>query len=201
MRRVVIMLIGIVILLMLLFLSHREVIWDNAFGALLGLMTGLLLYEVSLAFDELAKEKTVKENTKYIYELYKIEIEQNLTHVRNLIEKKWIPYYRLQTSTRDNLWGEIADYSKDINLMKKINSLYGEFALINNKIDIMNAVRLQKKIHPYEEKSGVPVPEDVGMLNDEINSQLEGCIGLSKGAIEIAESCLKIIDEHFKKLT
>lgn len=199
-RRIIIILIGLTIILLYVVLSHKDVLWDNAVGALFGLVTGLLLYEFSLAIDEIVKEKTVKENTKYIYELYKIELETNINHIRNYIEKRWVPFYRLQTSSRDNLWGELADYSKDINLMKKINALYNEFALINNKIDIMNAVRLQLRIRPYEERSGVSIPEDVVMLNDELNSQLDGCIGLGAGAIKIAEECLQIISEQIKKL-
>jgi hypothetical protein len=84
--------------------------------------------------------------------------------------------------------------------MKKINALYNEFVLINNKIDIMNAVRLQLTIRPYEEMSGVVIPEDITKLKDELNSQLNGCIGLGAGAIKIAEECLQIISEQTKKL-
>ncbi len=199
-RRIAIMLIGLIIISIYVVLSHKEVLWDNAIGALFGLITGVLLYEFSLAIDEIAKEKAIKENTKYIYELYKIELEINIGHIKKYTRERSIPFYRLQTSTRDNLWGEIADYSKDINLMKKINALYNEFMLINNKIDIMNAVRLQLKIRQYEEKSGVPIPEDISMLNDELLSQLDGCIGLGAGAIKIAEDCLQIISEQIKKL-
>lgn len=194
------MVLGLIIIFSFILLFHRNILWDNAAKTFSALLTGLLLYEFSLVIDEIAKEKTVKENTKYIYELYKIELEINIGHIKKYTREKSIPFYRLQTSTRDNLWGEIADYSKDINLMKKINDLYNEFVLINNKIDIMNAVRLQLRIRPYEEKSGVPIPEDIAMLNYELNSQLDGCIGLGAGAIKIAEDCLQIISEQIKKL-
>jgi hypothetical protein len=194
------MVLALIIILFLILLFHRNILWDNAAKTFSALLSGLLLYEFSLVIDEIAKEKTVKENTKYIYELYKIELETNIGHINKYTKERWIPFYRLQTSTRDNLWGEMADYSKDINLMKKINALYNEFVLINNKIDIMNAVRLQLTIRPYEEMSGVVIPEDITKLKDELNSQLNGCIGLGAGAIKIAEECLQIISEQTKKL-
>ncbi len=109
-----------------------------------------------------------------------------------MIKNKWVPYYRLQTNTRDKLWGEIADYSKDINLMKKINSLYREFSLINNKIDIMNNVRVANL-----EKSNI---DKSRALEAEKSKQLEGAIGLGNGAIKIARECLEIIEAHIRRL-
>jgi len=195
-RRIAIMVIGLIVIIGLVILFHKDIFWDQAVGALFGLLIGLLLYESSLAIDEIARQKKVKENTQYIYDLYKIELETNINHIKNIIAKRWVPFYRLQTSTRDKLWGELAEYSKDINLMKRINALYNEYALINNKIDIMNAVRLQLRIRPYEEMSGVAIPEDVEMLKTELESQLNGCIGLGEGANKIAKECLELISQH-----
>lgn len=199
-RKILVIIIGgIVVIGSFIFFVKKELLLSEAVSALFGLLVGLLLYEISLFVDEMAEDKRTIENTQYVYELYKIEIENNINHINNMISKRWVPFYRLQTNARDKLWGELADYSKDINFMKQINRLYNEYELINNKIEIMNSVRLQLAIRPYEEESGQIVPEDIERLNAELSSQLEGCIGLGKGANKIAEECLKFISEAIKR--
>lgn len=198
-RRIFIIVIGgaLVIGSFILFV-RKDLLLSEAVSAFFGLMVGLFLYEISLFFDGLSEDKKNRENTRYVYELYKIEIENNINHINNMITKRWVPFYRLQTNARDKLWGELADYSKDISFMKQINRLYNEYELINNKIDIMNSVRLQLAMRPYEEMSGQIVPEDIEKLNAELSSQLDGCIGLGQGANRIAEGCLKFISEVIK---
>ncbi|MCX5711974.1 MAG: hypothetical protein NTY47_02745 [Candidatus Omnitrophica bacterium] len=199
-RKILVIIIGAGLIIGgFVFLVKKELLLSEAVSALFGLLVGLLLYEISLFVDEIAENKKTSENTKHVYELYKIEIENNVNHLNNMISKRWVPFYRLQTNARDKLWGELADYSKDINFMKKINALYNEYELINNKIEIMNSVRLQLAIRPYEEMSGQIVPEDVKKLNSELGSQLEGCIGLGEGANRIANDCLKFISDEISR--
>jgi len=194
-RILVVSLGGIVVTGCFVFFVKEDILLSEAVSAFMGLVVGLFLYELSLFFDGLSEDKKIQENTRYVYELYKIEIENNANHINNMISKRWVPFYRLQTNARDKLWGELADYSKNISFMKQINRLYNEYELINNKIDIMNSVRLQLAIRPYEEMSGQIVPEDIEKLNAELSSQLDGCIGLGEGANKIAGECLKFISE------
>lgn len=195
-RRIFIIVIGgVVVIGSFVFFVKKDLLLSEAVSAFFGLLVGLFLYEVSLFFDGIAEDKKIRENTRYVYELYKIEIENNINLINNMVSKRWVPFYRLQTNARDKLWGELADYSKDISFMKQINRLYNEYELINNKIDIMNSVRLQLAIRPYEEMSGQIVPEDVEKLNAELSSQLDGCIGLGEGANKIAAECLKFISD------
>lgn len=199
-RKILVIIIGgAIAIASFIFFVKKELFLSEMVSAFFGLLVGLLLYEISLFVDEMAEDKKTSENTRYVYELYKIEIENNINHINNMISKRWVPFYRLQTNARDKLWGEIADYSKDIDFMKQINRLYNEYELINNKIEIMNSVRLQLAIRPYEEMSGQAVPEYIEKLNAELNSQLDGCIGLGQGANNIAEECLKFISEAIKR--
>ncbi len=198
-RRIFIIVIGgILVIGSFIFFVKKDLLLSEAVSAFFGLIVGLFLYEISLFFDELSEDRKIRENTRYVYELYKIEIENNINHINNMIAKRWVPFYRLQTNARDKLWGELADYSKDISFMKQINRLYNEYELINNKIDIMNSVRLQLAIRPYEEMSGQIVPQDIEKLNAELGSQLDGCIGIGEGANKIAQECLKFISEAVK---
>lgn len=198
-RKILVIIIGgVIVVASFIFFVKKELLLSEIVSAFFGLLVGLLLYEISLFVDEMSEDKKTAENTKYVYELYKIEIENNINHINNMISKRWVPFYRLQTNARDKLWGELADYSKDINFMKQINRLYNEYELINNKIDIMNSVRLQLATRPYEEISGQIVPEDIEKLNAELKSQLDGCIGLGEGANKIAQECLKFISEAVK---
>lgn len=141
-------------------------------------------------FDEKQKQKLRKDNTKYIYQLYKIEIEMNKKHINDLMQIKRVPYFKLKTITRDKLWGELADYSKDIRLMNKLNGVYGEFELINNKIDLMIAARLANM-----EKSKIDKSNE---LEGEILEQLEGVIDLGKGVLSLIDECLGILDTAIK---
>ena len=56
--------------------------------------------------------------------MYKMELEQNIRHLKDMIEKKWIPFYRLKSTTRDSFWGQLADYSKDLDLFMKLSVVY-----------------------------------------------------------------------------
>ena len=178
---------------------NKDTFYATTLGALLALISAAILYRISLYLDNKEKDRIKQENTKFIYELYKMEIATNIEHINDMIEKKWIPFYRLHMHARNRLWGQLADYSKDINLLKKINALYGEYQLINNKIDIMNEVRLQGYKRSFEELSGVPTPEDVKGLKQEMESQLNGCIGLGKNANTIAKECLEMINNKINE--
>lgn len=201
-RKIGVIISGLIVLYIIICFINGKLFLSEAISALFGLLVGLLLYEFSLVIDEKAEKEKINENTKYVYELYKIEIENNVNHINNMETKRWIPYYRLQTNTRDKLWGELADYSKDIEFMKKINKLYNEYALINNKIDIMIAILLQlyaRNARPCEEMSREPtMPEDLKKLNTELFEQLDSSIVLGQNANKIARECLGIIKEKIK---
>ena len=116
-----------------------------------------------------------------------IELEMNRNHINDLINKNWIPYYRLKSITRDKLWGKLADYSKDLNLMKKLNHAYSEFELINNKIDILNQIRIPIKTTT----SAVESTE----LIKEKKEQLKTSMSLGHKVISIVDECLKILNK------
>ena len=61
-------------------------------------------------------------------------------------------------------------------------------------------MRLQLAIRPYEEMSGVPIPDDIVALNQELSAQLSTSAKLGVGAITIAEGCLKIISDQIEKM-
>ena len=119
-----------------------------------------------------------------------MELEMNKNHINDLIAKKWIPYYKLKTITRDKLWGELADYSKDIELMKKLNHTYGEFELINNKIDLMITARMANIEKPQIYKSNE--------LEQEKQQQLDGAIGLGEKVLPAIGECLDILNKAIK---
>ena len=116
----------------------------------------------------------------------------NVRHIKDSIKKSWVPYFRLKTITRDKLWGELANYSRDINLMKKLNVVYGEFELINNKIDIMNTVSIAQKQKARHEK--------LRELDEEISTQINGANSLGKNVLAPINECLQIMDEIIIKL-
>lgn len=197
---ILLVLLIVCVIIVAFLINNQNTFLDSFLGALLGLIGALVIYELSLHINEINNSMKLAENTSYVYGLYRIELERNTHHLNNLIEKRWVPFYRLHTHTRDKLWGELAGYSKDLNFMKRINVLYGEYELINNKFDIMNAVRLQLRSNPFEEMSGVSIPEDISMLKAELDSQLDGCIGLGKKANKMAEGCLQTIEKSISEL-
>lgn len=168
-------------------ISNKQDLYISISGTLIGFLGAFIIYQIGIIFDEKEKQKLREKNTKYIYQLYKIELEMNKNHINDLIDKKWIPFYKLKTITRNKLWGELADYSKDIELMKKINHAYGEFELINNKIDLMVASRMANIERSQAYKSNE--------IEQEKQQQLEGAIGLGKNVLPIIEECLNILNK------
>lgn len=181
----------ITILVIILFLDRaipdRESLYISVGGTLIGFLGAFLIYQIGIMFDEKQKQKLREKNTKYICQLYKIELEMNKNHINDLVAKRWVPYYKLKTVTRDKLWGELADYSKDVELMKKLNYAYGEFELINNKIDLMIAARMANI-----EKSKIDKSNE---LESEKLQQLEGAIGLGRGVLPVVDECLGILNK------
>ena len=156
-------------------------------GAAIGFLGGLFVYQVGSYIDERENKVIRRENTIHIYQLYREELEMNSLHLKHLIEKEWIPFYKLKSITRNSMWGQLAGYSRDPGLMKKLNNIYGEFELINNKIDMMNAARLAE-ISCLQEGNKKP-------YKDEIGTQLEGAIELGKKVLPNIDEALKIIGQ------
>jgi hypothetical protein len=115
----------------------------------------------------------------------------NSSHLKHLIEKRWIPYYKLKSVTRNSLWGQLANYSRDIALMKTLNYIYGEFELINNKFEIMNAARLAQ-ISSIKK-------EDKEAYQSEIDIQKGDSIELGKNVLSHIDKALLKIDELIKE--
>lgn len=172
-------------------ISDKESLYTSIGGTFIGFLGAFLIYQVGIMIDEKRKKELEEKNTKYIYQLYKMELEMNISHINGLINKRWTPFYKLKTITRDKLWGELASYSKDLNLMQKLNIIYGEFELINNKFDIMNSVRIHQKntINQAEQEQ----------LGKELGEQLEGCIGLGKNVIPIIQEGIEILNQQIKR--
>jgi hypothetical protein len=187
MKKIILLLIGlaVVIVIISISISDRETFYSTMGGAAIGFLGGLFVYQVGSYIEEREKKAISRENTIHIYQLYSEELEMNSLHLKHLIERKWIPYYKLKSITRNSMWGQLADYSRDPALMKKLNYIYGEFELINNKIDMMNAARLAE-ISCIQEKDKKP-------YKDEIGSQLAGAIELGKKVLPNIEEALKII--------
>jgi hypothetical protein len=183
----IIVAISAIILFLNWAVSDKESLYTSVGGTLIGFLGAFLIYQIGIMIDEKQKQKLREKNTKYIYQLYKMELEMNKNHINDLIAKKWIPFYKLKTITRDKLWGELADFSKDIELMKKLNHVYGEFELINNKIDLMIAARMANI-----EKSQISKSNELGQ---EKLQQLEGSIGLGGNALLVIDECLGILNE------
>lgn len=191
---IVIVLIAIIISILIakVTIKDENTFYSTTMGALLGFLLALLVYRIGLYFENKANEVTKNENTKYIYQLYKIELEKNISHITHLIEKKWIPFYRLKTITRDSLWGELADFSRDIVLMEKLNTVYSEFELINSKFELMNAARMSKV--------SATDSNEMQKIEKEIEEQLAGSIGLGQKALELIDDCLGIINKNIEEI-
>src|SRR3989338_8180267 len=145
-------------------ISNKQDLYISIGGTFIGFLGAFIIYQIGVIFDEKEKQKLRGKNTKYIYQLYK-----------------------LKTITRNKLWGELADYSKDIELMKKISHAYGEFELINNKIDLTVASRMANIERSQAYKSNE--------IEQEKQQQLEGAIGLGKGVLPVIEECLDILNK------
>ncbi|MDD5546402.1 MAG: hypothetical protein PHO67_04495 [Candidatus Omnitrophica bacterium] len=190
---------GTIIITLVIILCLDRTIFDKQSlyiaigGTLIGFLGAFLIYQIGIMFDKKETQKLQGKNTKYIYQLYKMELEMNKKHINDLIEKRWVPFYKLKTITRDKLWGEIADYSKDIELMKKLNYTYGEFELINNKIDLMITARMANI-----EKSKVDKSNE---LENEKLKQLDGVIGLGKNVLPDIDKCLGILNRAIENQT
>ena len=189
MRKILGIIIAILVIILFLdrTISDKGSLYTSVGGTLIGFLGAFLIYQIGIMIDEKQKQKLREKNTKYIYQLYKMELEMNKNHINDLIAKKWIPFYKLKTITRDKLWGELADYSKDIELMKKLNHAYGEFELINNKIDLMITARMANI-----EKSQIYKSNE---LEQEKLQQLEGAIGLGENVLPVIDECLGILNK------
>jgi len=189
MRKILVIIIAILVIILFLdrAISDKESLYTSVGGTLIGFLGAFLIYQIGIMIDEKQKQKLREKNTKYIYQLYKMELEMNKNHINDLNAKKWIPFYKLKTITRDKLWGELADYSKDIELMKKLNYVYGEFELINNKIDLMITARMANI-----EKSQIYKSNE---LEQEKLQQLEGAIGLGGNVLSVIDECLGILNK------
>ncbi len=187
--------IGLVIisaLLVNLKISSPDAFFGALAGGLIGFIGSLLLKDISLYIEERNKKQTIHKNTKFVYGMYKIELEQNIRHLRDMIEKKWIPYYRLKSTTRDSFWGQLTDYSKDLDLFMKLSAIYQEFELINNKIDIMNTLRM----HIFIVGDG----DAKSRLEKDRMEQLEGAIGLGNNVIRLTEECINILNTKISQV-
>lgn len=71
--------------------------------------------------------------------------------------------------------------------MKKLNHAYGEFELINNKIDLMITARMANI-----EKSQIYKSNE---LEQEKVQQLEGTIGLGGNVLPVIDECLGILNK------
>ena len=193
MRKILGIIIAIIVIMLFLVwaISDKESLYIAAGGTFVGFLGAFLIYQIGIIVDEKQKQKLREKNTKYICQLYKIELEMNKNHINDLITKKWIPYYKLKTITRDKLWGELADYSKDIELMKRLNHVYGEFELVNNKIDIMITARMANI-----EKSKIDKSNE---LEQEKIRQVKEAIGLGNNVLPIIDECLGILNKVIEK--
>ena len=171
---------------MFFLIEDKQVLYSSFGGAFFGFLGAIFIYQIAVCFEKEQKEKNRFNNTKYIYELYIMELEMNRNHIGFISKKQKLPFFRLKTITRDKLWGELADYSKDLNLMKKLNEAYGEFELINNKIDLMNAARLANI-----EKSKINKSSD---LRIELERQMGGVMNLGKKVLPLIAECLEILN-------
>ncbi len=89
------------------------------------------------------------------------------------------------------MWGQLANYSRDINLMKELNYIYGEFELINNKFEIMNAARLALISANND--------DDKTAYQQEIDSQLTGSTELGEKVIPHIDKSVSRIEDLIKK--
>jgi len=71
--------------------------------------------------------------------------------------------------------------------MKRLNHVYGEFELVNNKIDIMITARMANI-----EKSKIDKSNE---LEQEKIQQVEGAIGLGNNVLPIIDECLGILNK------
>ncbi len=194
MRRIVLGIIIIIALVITLCLdraiSDKQSLYTSVGGTLLGFLGAFIIYQIGNMFNEKEKQKLREKNTKYIYQLYKMELEMNKDRVNDLIAKKRIPSYKLKTITRNKLWGELADYSQDLELMKKLNHTYGEFELINDKIDFYDWARMANI-----EKSNKDKSNELKTLESQ---QLEGAINLGENVLPVIDDCLHILNKAIK---
>jgi len=178
-------LVAAVTVILFLTIDDKDTFLSITLGSFLGFLGAVILYRFGLFLVNEEKDLTEESNTKYIYKLYASELQMNQGLINELIKHDFVPYYRIKTITRDKLWGEIANYSKDIYLMKKLNVLYGEFELINNKVELMNKARMENISKPKHDKSND--------LMNEIAQQKKGAIGLGKNALVLIGEILEII--------
>ena len=71
--------------------------------------------------------------------------------------------------------------------MKRLYHVYGEFELVNNKIDIMITARMANI-----EKSKIDKSNE---LEQEKIQQVEGAIGLGNNVLPIIDECLGILNK------
>ena len=195
MLRILIYILGLILIYAVIVISKftsQDAFLGALAGAFVGFVGSWILTEISLDLEEKKKLQSKKDNTKFIYEMYKMELMQNVGHLDGFITNGWIPFYRLKSVTRDSLWGQLADYSKDLDLFRQINVIYQEFELINNKIDIMNVLRTELLV-------GADDVEKKGRLEADLRSQQGGAVQLAENVIRLAKECVAILDEKISQ--
>jgi len=181
----------LICLILYCLVNNKENLYISIGGTFIGIIGAFLVYQISLSIKAMQQGDIKLKNTKFIYQLYKIELEMNRNHINDFMRFN-TPFFRLKTITRDRLWGELANYSKDIKLMEKLNHAYGEFELINNKIDLMNAARMANIEKSTKDKSKY--------LEVEILEQNNGCIGLGKKVLPAIAECLDVLSKTMENL-
>lgn len=90
MRKILGTIIAILVIILLLdrAISDKESLYASVGGTLIGFLGAFLIYQIGIMIDEKQKQKLREKNTKYIYQLYKMELEMNKNHINDLIAKK-----------------------------------------------------------------------------------------------------------------
>jgi ABC-type nickel/cobalt efflux system permease component RcnA len=187
--KIAVLIILAIIVLFFLYnrVNDKESLYLNIGGTLIGFLGAFIIYQAGIILDGLRKKEEEAKSTKYIHQLYKVELEMNIEHINWLITNKKLPFFRLKTITRDKLWGELAGYSNNLSLMQKLNYIYGEFELINNKIDLANTARMANI-----EKANVNKSTE---LDKEANNQIGGSILLGQKVIPHIQDSLNILNK------
>ena len=89
MRKILGIIIAIIVIMLFLVwaISDKESLYIAAGGTFVGFLGAFLIYQIGIIVDEKQKQKLREKNTKYICQLYKIELEMNKNHINDLITK------------------------------------------------------------------------------------------------------------------
>jgi hypothetical protein len=116
MKKIVFILIGLALVIILIRLSITDIqtFYSTMGGAAIGFLGALFVYQIGSYIDQQENKKINRENTLHVYRLYKDELEMNALHIKHLIEKRWIPFYKLKSVTRNSLWGQLPYCKKQL---------------------------------------------------------------------------------------